>query len=67
MLPEPAGLYERWRELVLSHRVQGVQVHDAKLVAAMSLHGIEQILTFNGRDFSRYADVVVITPEQLPE
>lgn len=66
VLPEPAGLYERWRELVLSQRVLGVQVHDAKIVAAMNLHGIQQILTFNGRDFSRYVDVLVITPEQLP-
>jgi predicted nucleic acid-binding protein len=65
VLPEPAGLYERWRELVLSHRVPGVQVHDAKLVAAMNLHGIQQILTFNGLDSSRYGDVVALSAEQL--
>jgi predicted nucleic acid-binding protein len=65
VLPEPAGLYERWRELVIRHRVLGVQVHDAKLVAAMGLHGISQILTLNGRDFSRYPEIIAIAPENV--
>jgi hypothetical protein len=31
----------------------GVQVHDARLVAAMKVHGVTRILTINIRDFSR--------------
>ncbi|HSZ54720.1 MAG TPA: type II toxin-antitoxin system VapC family toxin [Tepidisphaeraceae bacterium] len=62
ILPDPPALYERWREIVLSHRVSGVQVHDAKLVAGMALHGIGRILTLNPADFRRYSFVSVITP-----
>jgi predicted nucleic acid-binding protein len=65
VLPEPAGLYSRWREIVLSHRVLGVQVHDAKLVAAMILHGILRILTLNPADFSRYQMISTVTPQQV--
>ena len=62
VLPEPPGLYARWREVVLTHRVLGVQVHDAKLAAAMSLHGITQLLTMNGRDFVRYPNIRLLSP-----
>jgi len=62
---EPAGLYVAWRQLVLSQRVLGVAVHDAKLAAAMMLQGIERILTFNARDFARYPGIVAVTPDQL--
>jgi predicted nucleic acid-binding protein len=62
VLPEPAGLYKQWRGLVLSHGVMGVQVHDAKIAAAMSLHAISQILTLNSADFTRYKFVIPISP-----
>src|SRR5688500_2018007 len=39
VLPEASDLYQQWRELVIFHRVAGAKVHDAKLVAAMNLHG----------------------------
>lgn len=53
-LPEPAEIYERWRELVVHFGVSGVKVHDARLVAFMLAHGIVRILTFNFDDFRRY-------------
>jgi hypothetical protein len=40
---------------VLMFRVSGVQVHDARLVAAMKIHRVSHILTFNTDDFVRYA------------
>lgn len=51
-----------WRQLVLTHRVQGKQVHDARLVALMQAHGITHILTLNGPDFARYPGITVIDP-----
>jgi predicted nucleic acid-binding protein len=63
VLPEPASLYERWRELVVLHRVLGVNVHDAKLVAAMTLYGISHILTLNAADFGRYSVISAMTPQ----
>lgn len=62
VLPEPVGMYQRWRDLLIHYRVSGVQVHDAKLVAAMNLTGIDRILTFNAADFVRYPFIKTITP-----
>ncbi len=49
--------------IVLQHRVSGVQVHDARLAAAMYAHGISHILTFNGSDFMRYPGITTIHPD----
>jgi hypothetical protein len=38
----------------VTHGVIGSQVYDARLVAAMTVHGVGRILTFNVADFSRY-------------
>jgi predicted nucleic acid-binding protein len=53
LLPDNLRVHEEWRALLVSHRVSGVQVHDARLVAAMHVHGARQILTFNIKDFAR--------------
>jgi predicted nucleic acid-binding protein len=57
---DPA-IYPIWKGLLVTHRVLGVQVFDARLVAAMLVHGIGHILTFNVADFSRYG-VAVLHP-----
>ena len=49
-LPDTIEVYKNWRELVIKHSVSGVQVHDAKIVAAMKAHNIENLLTFNAKD-----------------
>jgi hypothetical protein len=51
---------------MVKYSVSGVQVHDAKLVAAICAHGIRYILTFNVRDFNRYDEIVAIHPAQTP-
>lgn len=53
-LPEPAEIYDRWRDLVVRFGVSGVKVHDARLVALMLANDIDRILTFNAADFRRY-------------
>lgn len=64
-LPDNADVHWEWRRLVVAHQVAGVQVYDARLVAAMHVHGIKRILTFNERDFARYAGVEAWRPELL--
>lgn len=64
-LPDVPDLYEHWRKLVLTHKVLGVQVHDARLVAAMQVHGIKHILTFNVQDFRRYTEITVVHPREI--
>ena len=34
-LPDTRAVYREWRRLVVTHSVAGVQVHDARLAAAM--------------------------------
>ena len=62
-----AETYREWRRLVSIYNVSGVAAHDARLVAAMKLHGIEEILTFNTKDFARYAteNIRVLDPAQI--
>lgn len=62
LLPDSLAVHEEWRGLLVTHAVSGVQVHDARLVAAMRVHGVKRILTFNDKDFSRYTDVEAIHP-----
>lgn len=54
MLPDHPAIFAVWKRLVMTHGVIGSQVYDARLVAAMAVHGVGRILTFNTADFSRY-------------
>ena len=64
LLPEvPTG--EEWERLVKIHQVLGRNTHDARLAAAMHVHGIDRILTYNVRDFSRYAGITALDPKTL--
>ena len=62
LLPDSPAVHIEWRKLLRDYRVSGVQVHDARLVAAMHVHGVKRILTFNTRDFERYTDIEAIHP-----
>jgi predicted nucleic acid-binding protein len=61
LLPDTPPLYAEWKELVVRHGVVGVKVHDARLVAAMNVHGVRRLLTFNAGDFTRYG-IEVLQP-----
>jgi predicted nucleic acid-binding protein len=43
----------------------GVHVHDARLVAAMNVHAITSILTFDVDDFKRYPGIRVLHPQDV--
>ena len=64
LLPDLPAMYPEWKRLVANYSVLGVQVHDARLVAAMLIHDITHILTFNTQDFTRYAleGIIAIDP-----
>jgi len=64
LLPD-VPLYEEWERVVKMHRVLGRNAHDARLVAAMHVHGIEKILTFNVKDFVRFGDITVLDPARV--
>ena len=66
-LPDSEAVHREWRRLVVAHAVQGVQVHDARLVASMRTHGLHHILTFNHADFARYPDIIAVPPAKFLE
>lgn len=65
LLPDTAAVYPEWRKLLVQHEVKGIQVHDARLVAGMKVHGIDRILTYNPADFKRYVGVTVVHPAEV--
>ncbi len=62
-LPDSDDVYAEWRRLVVSYGVSGKESHDARLVAAMIVHGIRRILTFDRADFARYREIEVVVPD----
>lgn len=64
-LPDSIAIHEEWRRALVSHSVSGVQVHDARLVAAMRVHAVKRILTFNDKDFARYTDIEAVHPRSV--
>ena len=64
LLPDSPAAYAEWKRLVLAHAVMGAKVHDARLVAAMNIHGIRRILTFNTGDFKRF-DIEAVHPSSV--
>lgn len=65
LLPDNPAIYPEWRRLVVAHAVSGVQVHDARLVAAMNVYRLKRVLTLNGRDFSRYSGIRIVLPSEV--
>jgi predicted nucleic acid-binding protein len=62
LLPDTLAVHLEWRRLLVAHGISGVQVHDARLVAAMRIHGVQLILTFNTRDFARFTGIEAVHP-----
>ena len=65
VLPDGPAIYPEWRRLVIAHAVSGKQVHDTRLVAAMNVHKIANLLTFNVDDFKRFSGITLINPVSI--
>jgi hypothetical protein len=64
-LPDNDAVYREWRRIVVKHSVLGVQVHNARLAAAMYVYRVSHILTLNVSDFSRFSGLVAVHPNSL--
>jgi predicted nucleic acid-binding protein len=64
LLPDTLAIHQEWRKLLVQFCVSGVQVHDARLVAAMHVHSVKRILTFNAKDFVRFTGIEAVHPLQ---
>jgi predicted nucleic acid-binding protein len=60
LLAETPTLFDQWLQVVAAAAVSGRQVHDARLVAVMRVHGVTHILTFNVADFTRYQSIGIV-------
>jgi predicted nucleic acid-binding protein len=65
LLPDTEAIFSEWERLVIHHRVGGKQVHDARLVAAMLVHDVTHLLTFNTSDFKRFSEITVVDPQNV--
>ncbi|MFN7922532.1 MAG: type II toxin-antitoxin system VapC family toxin [Bryobacteraceae bacterium] len=65
LLPETPAIFPTWETLVRQHSVIGKPAHDARLVAAMHVHGLTGIVTFDKTGFSRFPGIVVVRPEDV--
>ncbi len=65
LLSDDTRVHQEWRKLVLSFGVSGVQVHDARIVAAMKVRRLENILTLNPNDFKRYTEIKAVRPQDI--
>lgn len=66
LLPDNEAVYREWRQIVVRGKVSGVQVHDARLAAAMYVHGVSYILTLNVADFGRFNGITAVHPADVP-
>jgi predicted nucleic acid-binding protein len=65
VLPDSEAVYSEWKSLVVENSVLGKQVHDARIVAAMKVHGISKLLTFNLKDFKRFQHITLLDPNSF--
>jgi predicted nucleic acid-binding protein len=64
ILDDPA-IYDAWKQLVIAHSINGKQVYDARIAAAMTVHGVTHLLTYNTDDFKRFTSIQAISPPAL--
>ena len=65
VLPDTSDIFPEWERVVLQYQVAGKQSHDARFVAAMTVHNLTHLLTFNTDDFKRYSEITVVDPASV--
>ncbi len=64
ILPDAPAACLEWHRLIVNHQVQGVAVHDARIVALMNVSKIDSLITLNRKDFTRYPWLTIFTPKE---
>ncbi|HVX12481.1 MAG TPA: type II toxin-antitoxin system VapC family toxin [Pirellulales bacterium] len=65
VLDDVPAVFNVWNRLVLQYDIKGKNAHDARLVAAMLVHGVSRLLTFNKADFARYQSITAMSPHDI--
>ena len=61
LIAEEVGYWPLLRKMLLSGRVDGPRVHDARIAALCALHGVRELWTVD-RDFNRFPDLATRNP-----
>lgn len=61
LLSETGAYWDVLAELVRAARIQGPQIHDARIAALCLLHGVTELWSAD-RDFSRFPALKVVNP-----
>ncbi|MEP6755432.1 MAG: type II toxin-antitoxin system VapC family toxin [Chthonomonadales bacterium] len=67
LLADTENLLYIWLDLCKKHQVAGKNAHDARIVACMKLNRVDQLITLNPTDFSRFTEITCITPKEVTE
>ncbi len=65
LLDDSPAIYPVWERLVATTGVVGKKAHDARLVAAMTVHGVDRVLTFNVQDFRPFPAARALSPADV--
>lgn len=65
LMPDTPAIFAEWERLVVQHSVSGKNTHDTRIAAALLVHGIPPLLTYNSGDFKRFAGITAIEPKQV--
>jgi predicted nucleic acid-binding protein len=65
LLPDTPAIYPVWENLVTQYQVSGKSAHDTRPVAAMNVHRLASILTFDRTGFTRYPGIEVVHPADV--
>lgn len=65
LLADTPDVFSEWERIVLQYQVSGKQAHDARLVAAMIVHDVTHLLTFNTTDFKRFTAITAVNPQSI--
>ena len=67
LLVDSPEVFVRWLALVKQLPVTGKRVHDARLVAVLEVHAVENLLTFNLADFVNFPLLSLVDPHSLAQ
>ncbi len=65
LLPDTASIFTAWETLISKYKIVGKPSHDARLVAAMTVHKLTHLLTFNTSDFKRFSEITAIDARDI--
>ena len=63
--PIGAAIVDAQGEVIGAGHAKIVTSNDPSLVAAMSVHRLTKLLTFNDRDFKRFTEIIVVSPQNI--